>query len=175
MTKTIAGIFLTLLVVFLTPSCKKQSTQPETPDMDTGLENAITVACNPTSGGTGTEVTVSVSVVKNQNEIKAFGFEMTFDAAVFQLEKIEKGTLCGSWAAVDGNETTPGNMIVGGFLGSGTAVAPSSNGSLAQMKFKVTYSGSDDGFSRQFTAKNYSDNIAGMKPDPASISFTFRK
>jgi hypothetical protein len=173
MAQNIITISIMILFGFLSPSCKQQSTLPQTPDQ--GLENSISVSCSPASGGTGAEVTVLISITKNQNEIKAFGFDMTFDAAIFQLQKIEKGFLCGSWAAVDGNETTPGNMIVGGYLGSGTSIATGSSGSLVQVKFKVIYSGSNDGFSRQLTIKNYADNIAGMKPEPASATFTFRK
>ena len=173
MVKSLFIILLALAVVFSAPSCKQQSTIPETPDM--GLENVISLSCSPSSGGTGTEVTVTISVTKNKNEIKAFGFEMTFDAAVFQLQKVEKGVLTSGWAAVDGNETTPGSMITGGFMGSGTAVAPGSTGILAQIKFKVIYSGNDDGFTRQLAINNYSDNLVGMKPEPASTSFTYNK
>jgi len=100
---------------------------------------------------------------------------MTFDAAVFQLQKVEKRLLTGNWAAVDGNENTPGNMIAGGFVGSGTAVAPGGTGILAQIKFKVIYSGNDDGFTRQLAINNYSDNLVGMEPEPASPSFTYKK
>ena len=174
MAQNITAIALTILFVIFSPSCKQQSTLPQTPDQG-GQQNAISVSCSPTSGGTGAEVTVTVSISNNQAEIKAFGLEMTFDAAIFQLQKIEKGLLSNSWTTVDGNENTPGNMIVGGFMGSGDSVPTGSSGSLVQIKFKVIYSGGDDGFSRQLTIKNYLDNIAGMKPDPASVTFTFRK
>ena len=167
-------ISLLILIAFAVPSCKQQSTLPQTPDQG-GQDNTISVLCTPNSGGTGTEITVTVSVTQNQNEIKAFGFEMTFDSAIFQLQKIEKGLLCGSWAAVDGNEVSSGNMIVGGYMGSGASVPPGSSGGLAQIKFKVIYSGSDNNFSRQFAIKNYSDNIAGMTPNQATATFTFRK
>jgi len=173
--QNIMSVFLMIAFVFFSPSCKQQSTFPQSPDEF--LDNFISLTCSPSSGGTGAEVTVLISVAKNQNEIKTFGFEMTFDRNIFQLQKIEKGILCSNWADdhVDGNETTPGNMIVGGFMGSGNSVAAGSSGSLVQVKFKVIYSGSDDGFTRQFTIKNYLDNIAGMNPNPASATFTFRK
>jgi len=174
MTQNTLAIALMILSVLLAPSCKQQSTLPESPDQG-GQNNAISLFCSTNSGGTGTEVTVTVLVSKNQNEIRAFGFEMTFDPAIFQLQKIEKGLLCGDWAAVDGNEVSPGNMIVGGYMGSGTSIPPGSSGGLAQIKFKVIYSGSDDGFPRQFAIKNYSDNIAGMNPTQATATFTFRK
>jgi len=174
MTQNIIAIALMILSVLMAPSCKQQSTLPQTPDQG-GQNNTISVLCTPNSGGTGTEITVTVSVTQNQNEIKAFGFEMTFDSAIFQLQKIEKGLLCGSWAAVDGNEVSSGNMIVGGYMGSGASVPPGSSGGLAQIKFKVIYSGSDNNFSRQFAIKNYSDNIAGMTPNQATATFTFRK
>jgi hypothetical protein len=171
--QNIICILLMIAFAFLSLSCKQQSTFPQSPDEF--FDNYISLSCNPVSGGTGAEVTILILITKNQNEITAFGFEMTFDPAIFQLQKIEKGTLTGSWAALDGNENTPGNLIVGGYMGSGTAVASGSSGSLVQIKLKVIYSGSDNNFSRQFTIKNYVDNIAGMKPDPASATFTFRK
>lgn len=173
MAHNIISISLMILFIFVSHSCKIKSTLPQTPDEV--HENSISLSCSPSSGGTGTEVTVLISVTENQNEITAFGFELTFDAAVFQHQKTDRGILCGSWATVDANESTSGNMIIGGYMGSGTSVASGSSGSLAQIKFKVIYSGIDDRFTRQFTIKNYIDNIAGMKPDPASTTFTFRK
>ena len=167
------NIILMILFLFVIPTCKIKSTLPQTPDE--AYENTISLSCSPASGGMGTEVTVWISITENQNEISAFGFEMTFDAAVFQLQKTGKGNLCGSWVTVDANESKSGKLIVGGYMGSGNSIASGNSGSLAQIKFKVIYAGSDDGFTRQFTIKNYTDNISGMKPDPASTTFTFRK
>ena len=118
---------------------------------------------------------VSIAINKNQKEIRAFGLEMKFDSAVFKYVSAEKGSLTGSWAFVDANASSPGNLIAGGFAGSGTAVAAGTTGSLIQIKLKVIYSGSNDNFTSQIAIKNYQDDISGMTPSTTSVSFTFQK
>jgi hypothetical protein len=165
--------FITLSFLLLFMNCKSQSTAPEMPEP--GGDNSISVSCSPSTGGTGTKITLTISVNKNQKEIKAFGFEMKFDSAVFKYLNAEKGTLTGSWAAVDANVTNAGNLIAGGFVGSGTAVAEGSGGILIQFKLKVIYSGSNDNFTSQIVIKNYQDDISGMLPKRASVTFTYKK
>ena len=159
---------------FLPMNCKTQSTVPDNPLVAAG-ENSLVVTCSPSAGGTGTVVDVKISSVGNSNEIKSFGLEMNFDPAVFQYQSTHKSDLTSTWTSVDGNETSPGKVILGGFMGSGEPVPVGASGSLAIIKIKVIYSGNDDGFSRQISIKSYLDDIAGMKPDPASATFTFNK
>jgi len=158
---------------FLSMNCKKQSTAPEI--SFTANDNNLLISCSPSSGGKGTLVDLKISILGNSKEIKSFGMKMTFDPAIFQYESAGKGDLTGNWAAVDGNESNPGKLIIGGFMGSGIPVPAGSSGSLAIIKIKVIYDGNDDGFSRQFSLKNYIDDIVGMKPEPSSTAFTFRK
>jgi len=168
------GFILIITILLLLPgNCKKQST---TPDMNPlPLNNEISISCSPSSGGKGISVNVTISIKGNLEEIKAFGLEMTFDPNVFKYQSTGTGSLTGTWAYVDGNETSSGNLTAGGFLGSGNPVAKGSQGSLVIIKFEVIYSGADDGFTRQITIKNYTDDITGMKPKPASTTFTFKK
>ena len=158
---------------FLPMNCKTQSTAPEIPISTT--ENSLIISCSPNTGGTGTVVDLRISIAGNSKELKSFGLEMNFDPAVFQYQSTHKSDLTASWATVDGNESSPGKLILGGFMGSGNPVPAGTSGSLATIKMKVIYNGNDDGFSREISIKNYIDDIGGMKPDPSSTTFTFRK
>jgi hypothetical protein len=164
---------LILFLVFVISNCKQQSTTPDT-SIDQN-ENRLTISCSPTQGGTGTVVDIRISCLGAAQEIKTFGLELTYDSAIFQYESTGKGDLTASWAAVDGNETSAGKLIVGGFVGSGTPVVVGSNGSLVIIKLRVIYSGSDSGFSRQISINNYLDDINSMTPMPTSATFTFIK
>jgi len=120
-------------------------------------------------------VTVTVSVKANSKEIKVFGLDLTFESKMFKLQKIEKGSLNTTWAAVDGNEIESGKVRIGGFTGSGTAVPVNSDGSIAKIKFKVKGSSLSDGTQSQLCVKNYTDDIDGIQPEPTCIQFTYKK
>jgi hypothetical protein len=165
-------ILLTICILLIPAHCKKKPTAPDMPISPQG-SNAIFISCSPTSGGTGTIVDVDISINENNKNIDAFGMDMTFDSAIFQYQEMGKGSLTDSWAEVNGNVTTPGLLIIGGFKGAGTSIDTNSIGILATVRLKVIYSGADDNFTREISIKNYKDNIAGMLPDPASTSFTF--
>jgi hypothetical protein len=168
------SLFVFLLCFTILPmNCKTQSTAPELPLSVS--ENSLLITCTPNRGGTGTVIDIQISAVGNAKEIKSFGMEMTFDPAVFQYQSTQKSVLTASWATVDGNESSPGKVIVGGFMGSGVPISAGANGSLAIIKIKVIYNGNEDGFSREISIKNYLDDIGGMKPDPSSTIFTFNK
>lgn len=169
----IAHVVFISCFAFLSMNCKKQSTTPDIPSSQN--DNKLSVSCSPSSGGTGTVLDITISCVGNSKELKAFGLEMTYDPAIFQYESTGRSDLTGSWAFVDGNEISSGKLIIGGFVGSGNPVPAGSSGSLAIIKIKVIYDGNDDGFSREISIKNYLDDIGGMKPDPSSATFTFKK
>lgn len=101
--------------------------------------------------------------------------DLTFDPTTFQYQSVDKRNLTGEWAEVNGNVTSPGLLIVGGFKGAGTTIETGSVGELATIKFKVIYAGIDSNFSREITIKNYKDNIVGMNPQPVSTTFTYNK
>lgn len=175
-TNKVAYIALIVFIscfAFLLMNCKKQSTAPNIPSSQN--DNKLSVSCSPSSGGTGTIVDLKISILGNSKEMKSFGLEMTFDHAVFKYQSTNKSDLTGSWASVDGNEIISGKLIIGGFMGSGNPIVAGSNGSLAIIKIKVIYSGSDSGFTRQISINKYLDDIAGMSPMPTSTTFTFIK
>ncbi len=137
--------------------------------------NKIEVKCNPSSASADTIVNVPISIKGNENEIKVFGLELTFDPNMFEFQSVEKGNLTGSWAAVAGNETTSGTLKIGGFLGAGTSIPTGSDGSIAIVKLKVTGSSYSSGQQCQVSINSYTDDIAGMSPEPANTTFTLQK
>jgi len=138
-------------------------------------DNRISISCNPSSGGTGTTVSIPVSIRGNLQAIESFGLELTFDANLFDYVNTKKGSLTGSWAFVDGNSSGSGVVTVGGLAGSGNTIPVGSTGTIAIVTLRVTGAGYSDGHVSQITIRSYSDDISGMQPKPASTSFTFRK
>ena len=138
-------------------------------------DNKIEIYCSPGSGPTDTIVSIPISIKGNLKEINVFGSKLTFDAAMFQFQSISKGTLTGTWAAVNGNEISSGTVMIGGFLGSGTPIPIGSEGSIAVITLKVTGSGYSDGHQSQISIQNYADDIVGMTPEPSSTIYTYKK
>jgi hypothetical protein len=169
------SVLLCTVFLFVLPiHCKKSSTAPEInpPEQE---QTSITLVCSPSSGGTDTNFTVTISINNSDREIKVFGLEMKFDADILKFRRAEKGNLTESWAAVDGNEIKKGILRVGGFMGSGNPIALGSTGHIAEVKFKVTGSNFNDEQQTQIRIKNYTDDIAGLTPNPSITNFTLRK
>ncbi len=172
-TRLALAFIIAVSFLFSLINCKNQSTTPDT--VDSKADNSISVSCSPSTGGTGTEVTVMVSINKSQGEITAFGLTVAFDKDVFQYLSASKGLLTQSWSVVDGNVNDPGLLIAGGFAGSGFTVPAGSSGGLIQIKLKVIYSGANSNFTSQITIRNYLDDISDMRPKPTSTTFTYNK
>lgn len=136
-------------------------------------DNKISISCDPGSGGTNTIVEIPVSIYGNAEEISDFGLELTFDSSIFAYHSIEKGSLSSSWAYIDGNEISSGKVKVGGFGGT-AAISKGSSGTIAVVKLKVTSAASSDS-QTQIAIQSYIDGIAGMRPEPASVKFTYKK
>jgi hypothetical protein len=151
----------------------KISDNPPNPPPST--DNRISIACSPASGGTGTVVSIPVSIRGNLQSISTFGLELTFDSNLFEYVNTSKGSLTGNWAMVDGNLSGSGTVTIGGFAGSANAIPVGSVGSIAVLTLRVTGAGYSDGHQSQVTIRSYSDDISGMQPDPYSMSFTFRQ
>lgn len=170
--KLIAPVSLIFLLAALPCGCKKT---PTTTTIDTPGQQSISLACNPNSGGPDTIITITALIAGNSQEIRVFGFDGTFDTQMFQFQGVGKGSLTGDWAAVDGNEPGPGELKVGGFVGSGAPVAKGSNGTLVEFRFKVTGQAYGNGQQREICIRSYTDDISGFTPDPACTTFTLRK
>ena len=165
----IAGFSFLLLMV--SGKCRKTPTQA---DGNPPALPAISISLNPSSGGTETNVSVSILVSANTKEISVFGVDLSFESSMFVFQSVSKGTLTGGWAAVDGNEIKAGLLKIGGFRGSGPAIPVHSAGTLAVIKFKVTEGGQAVGRQSQLCIKDYSDDISGIGPEPACAVFTFQ-
>jgi hypothetical protein len=136
--------------------------------------NEIRVSCSPSEGRTDTTVSIPISIVGNTNEILSFGLQLTFDTNMFQYVGTSKGSLTGSWAFIDGNNIS-GTVTIGGLAGSGSTIPKGSTGSLVIVTLKVTGGSYSNGQQSQIVIQAYTDDIAGMKPEPASATFTYRK
>jgi hypothetical protein len=161
-----------VLLAFLLPlGCKKT---PTTAVIDVPGQR-IAVSCNPDAAGADTIVTVTVAIKENEQEIRVFGLEATFDTQMFQFQEVAKNGLTADWAAVDGNEISQGKLRVGGFVGGGTSIAKNSTGSLVDLKFKVTGQSYGNGQQSQICINQYSDDIASYQPNPACTTFSLKK
>ena len=136
-------------------------------------DNAIYITCKPSSGVTGTIVSIPVSIGGNLQEISTFGLELTFDSNLFQYQSTSTGNLTGGWS-VGGGESG-GIVTIGGFAGAANAIPVGSVGSIAIVKLKVTGAGYSDGHQSQITIRSYTDDIAGMRTDPYTITFTYQQ
>jgi hypothetical protein len=133
----------------------------------------ISISCSPSSGGTGTEVRIPITINENPDQIQYFGLKMTFNTSMFQFVSVSKGSLTGDWATVDGNNAS-GTITIGGFAGSGTPIPAGSSGTIAIVKLRVTCSSCSDGQQSTIQINTYTDDIAGMTPEPASTTFTYK-
>ncbi len=169
--KKILAIGLFAHGVFLFSVCKKN---PTTSSIDTS-QQTIDLACEPASGAAGSTVTFTIRIAANAKEMRNFGLDVSFDNKMFQFEEVRRGPLTETWAGLDGNEFSPGMLRVGGFVGEGAPVPAASQGSLAEIRFKVTGTEYGNGQQSQTCAQNYRDHLIGFRPDPACSSFTLQK
>jgi hypothetical protein len=138
-------------------------------------EPTIVLVCSPAAAAGGSIVRASIFITANQEEIRVFGMDVTFDSRMFEFQDVQPGTLTGGWAAVDGNQVGTGSLKVGGFLGGGNAIPKGSEGTLAEINFKVTGTELDDGQQSQVCVKQYTDDLTEFKPATACSTFTLKK
>jgi hypothetical protein len=140
-----------------------------------GEQPTISLTCNPASAGTNDVISISVLIKDNAAQLRVFGLEMAFDSRMFQYQEVRKGTLTGSWAEVDGNAVAAGTLRIGGFAGGGPAIPVKSEGSLAEIRLKVTGGNYGNGQQSQVCVKQYTDDLAGFQPSSACSTFTLKK
>ncbi len=169
-------LFMLVLLFFLS-GCGKTPTTTDPPDNNPPppAQPSISVTCSPTSGGKDTQVIFTISIKSNSKEIGVFGLEMIFPPKMFNFNGVDRGSLTGDWAAVDGNKVGADKLKIGGFKGSGTAAAVNSQGSLALIKMKVTGGDLGNGQQGQISIQGYTDDISGIAPQPAFVTFTLVK
>jgi hypothetical protein len=169
--KKILFLAIALLFLALIPGCKKDPTSSTIPPQ----QATISVSVSPNSAGPDAIITVAIAIAGNDKEVRVFGLDLTFDTNMFQFQEVTKGTLTGNWAAVDGNEVSPGTLKVGGFVGEGSPIAKNSTGTVAEVKFKVTGAAYGNGQQSQVCVGQYTDDLSAFKPDPACATFTLKK
>ena len=132
----------------------------------------IDVSCAPSSAGTGSTISVPVSI-SNSDEINAaFGAHLTFNTGFFQYQGTDKGDLTQTWADVDGGLS--GNTVTfGGYRGAGNIIPAGSSGTIAVLTFLVTCGSCSNGQTTQICIDNYMDDITGYTPEPDCTTFTF--
>ena len=170
--KLISAASLAFFLAALPWGCKKT---PTTNTIEPPNQQSISLTCSPNSGGPDTIIAIAALIAKNSQEIRVFGFDASFDTKMFQFQGVSQGSLTGNWAAVDGNEPSPGELKVGGFVGSGTPVAANSSGTLVEIKFKVTGQSYANGQQSQICIRAYTDDISSFTPNPACTAFTLKK
>ena len=155
----------------VTVSLDVSSTPTPPPPSD---NNRIWIACNPSSGGAGTQVSIPISIDGNLQEISTFGMELTFDSNLFEFQSVSAGNLTGGgWTVGWGG--SGGVITIGGYAGAANPIPIGRVGSIAIVRLRVTGTGFSNGQQSQVTIRNYSDDISGMRPLPASATFTFRQ
>jgi hypothetical protein len=169
--KKTSGTAFLLGMLILHPACNKAPTNAA---LEVG-QPTIIVLCRPDAEAAGTLITAAVFIMGNTSELRVFGLDVSFDGKMLQFQEVRSGTLTGSWAAVDGNEVGPGSLKVGGFLGAGTPVAAASQGTLAEISFRVTGSEYGNGQQSQVCARQYTDDLWDFQPDSACALFTLKK
>lgn len=169
--KCVFGGTLLLLLVIILGACKKS---PTTATINLG-ENAILVACDPTSAGPDTTIAVAVLIAENSEEVRVFGLEMSFDPQIFQYQEVATGNLTGSWTAVDANEVSPGILRIGGFAGGGSPIPVDSQGAIALVRLNVTAVNSSNNQQSQICVSHFTDDLSVFQPQPACATFTLKK
>jgi hypothetical protein len=155
---------------FVTVSLRVSTTAPPPPP---STNNWISVWCNPSSGGTGTTVSVSISIDGNLQVIETFALTLTFDPLLFNYGNTTSGNLTGGWF-VDGN-ASGGVVTIGGARFSASPIPVGSSGTIAVVTLTVTGASYSDGYVSQLTIGSLNDGISGMQPHPGTASFTYRK
>jgi len=135
----------------------------------------ISLYSDPSSGDTGINVSLPVSIEGNSQEIDAFGLDMNYSGMMLDFRGVSSGSLTWDWFAVDGNEISPGYVKIGGFTGSGDGIRNDSNGDIAVAHFVVNCTDCVDGQEGEICIGNYVDDIEFMEPEPACTTFTYRK
>lgn len=156
------------LLFFFPAGCKKS---PTTSTLPTGISASV----SPSTAAADAVVTFTITITGNAQEIRDFGGDVTFDAKMFQFQDAAKGSLTSSWAELDGNETSPGTVKLGGLVGGGTSVAANSSGTLVEVRFRVTGADYGNGQQSQTCLAQFTDDLAQFTSGSACATFTFRK
>lgn len=127
----------------------------------------ISVGPQATAGSFDQIVNVDIVLANpGATPIDAFGFQLTYPSSIMSFESVAApGTLTQSWIAIDGSETSPGVVQVGGF----NFTPISTGGILVRVAFHVDTNLLTSG---PIALSNFVDDIAGATTAPATFTVT---
>jgi len=129
-----------------------------------GLAGAVTtVNLGSAEGHCGDTVKVPVRS-SSSTPVGAFGLSLQYDDSALTFLGVDSGEDTGAWASVDGNESTPGVVTLGGFRGAAAPVSGSAE--LAVVSFLVE----DCPATVSLTATNLVDDLAGAQAVSGEVS-----
>jgi hypothetical protein len=102
-------------------------------------------------------------------QVEAFGFGgggnpgFVFDETQLAYRGVVKGDLILDWVSFDGNEVNPGDITIGGYQGSGTAIDGGRKGVLFYVQMEILV---DTFTESQFRLENFVDDVSTFKPQP---------
>ena len=131
----------------------------------------IYLSLDPSAGASGNNITLSVDISNNINQISSFGLDFVYDYTAFEFNEIGQGSLTSGWS-IEGNEITPGEIKIGGYAGAGTIINENSMGSLVEIKLQVKCSDYEEETEIQLKIENYTDGITECFPHPCTTNFT---
>lgn len=159
-----------VIAALLHSGCGKSPTSTTTP-----TPTGISAAFNPTTAAADTIVSFIITISANSKEVRAFGGEVAFDSGMLSYQSVAKGSLTGSWALVDGNESSPGTVTVGGSVGDAPSVPANSTGTLFEVRFKVTGGNYANGQQSRVCLKSFTDDLTQFTAGEACTNFTLKK
>lgn len=133
------------------------------------LKPPLSIWGDNVGGETGDTITIPIYIKGEQlRQIETFGLTCYFESDKFTFLGVLAGELTSDWMNVAGNEATPGQITIGGMMGTGKPIKGERIGRLFDMRFTVT--GSSDAM---FTLTDYVDDLAEMIPAPQEVYFTY--
>ena len=156
------------------PSCSDESDVPfiiSNVDLNSTSHMPYIIATDIT-GPTGSNVICDVLIGGNTNPIDAISLNFLYDINHLSFVEIQKGDLTSGWSIPpEGNENTPGVIIVGGLNFGGAPIAIGSAGILFKVVFQVTCTACNECDQSHFGPSNLIEDLAGMNAFCGTYSF----
>jgi cohesin domain-containing protein len=122
---------------------------------------SLEVGSDEAACGEALDIPITVS---GATDLDAFGMVLHYDSTKLSYVSTTAGTATTDWAAVSGNETTPGQVTIGGFKGAGTAVSGTGELVVVTLTCDVCPSSSD------LTLSDLVDDVAGAPTTPGTAT-----
>jgi hypothetical protein len=136
---------------------------------------SIGVVPTPSTGTYNDNISIHIKISNNTCAISAFGFDLYYDSSMFSFQGVTaQNCLTSDWSMLDAYELSSGHIRVGGYVGTGSYIQPSENGSLAVVTLKVICQCGvcTDGQQSTITINDYMDDLSSYVSEPAQGIFT---